>query len=176
MTQHLDHGSIPTFVERNPARHNQTIRTAASYRLLADPIEFSQNMAREIELGVLADLLMEDTPKQIDELRDRFQGLVEAAIERKDVPAIEGAFVGYHEFVTYALCDAREYGVALGAVMEQLRVGLTAVVDLWNRGTTFADAQSRDDVIRIRRKYGLPFVPDWSDTDMAKADEARSDG
>lgn len=172
MTTHLSHGDTTSFVERTPARHGQTIKEAATCRLLADPIEFSQNMARVIEHGVLADVLMEDTPKQIDELRQEFQSLVEAAIQRKDVPAITASFTEYHEFMTYALTEAREYGVAFGAVLEQLRVGLSEVVELRNRGLTFGDTQSHDDLIRLRRTHGLPYSSEWQDTDLAKAKEA----
>jgi hypothetical protein len=40
MTEHMDLGSKPNLVKRSPARYSQTIREAATHRLLADPIEF----------------------------------------------------------------------------------------------------------------------------------------
>ncbi len=171
MTKHLTHGSIPSFVERNPARHNQTMPLAETSRLLADPIEFSQNVARVIEHGLLAEVLMEDEPKQIDDLRQEFEFLVETAIRRKDVPAIAETFLEYHQFVTYALAESREYGVALGAVMEQLRVGLGGVVDLRNRGLTTGDIHAFEDLMRLRRKHDLPYSSGWGETDGAKVKE-----
>lgn len=165
MTRHMNHGSTPAFVERNPARHNQSIPLAETYRLLADPIEFSQNMARVIEHGVLAELFMEDEPQQIDDLQEEFQFLIDTAIRSRNMPAIEEAWARYGEFVTYAFAEAREYGVALGAVMEQLRVGLTAVVDLHNRGLTGGDVASLKDLGSLRRKHDLPYSSGWNETD-----------
>ncbi len=80
MTEHMDLGSTPNFVERPAARHNQTIREAATHRLLADPIEFSQNMARILTTGILDDVLIQDTPKQIDDIRSEFEYLIDQAL------------------------------------------------------------------------------------------------
>ncbi len=124
MTEHMDLGSTPNFVERNPARYNQTIREASTHRLLADPIEFSQNMARVLITGLLDDVLMQDAPKQVEDLQDELSYIMDQAVARKDLVAIEEVWMRYNEFVTYALCEAREYGVAMGAVMEQLRLTL----------------------------------------------------
>ena len=120
MTEYMDLGSTPNFVERPAARHNQTIREAATYRLLADPVEFSQNMARVLITGLLDDVLMQDAPKQVEDLQDEFSYIMDQAVARKELVAIEEVWMRYAEFVTYALCEAREYGVAMGAVMEQL--------------------------------------------------------
>lgn len=171
MSHHLDHGDTPAFVERNPARYNQTMRLATTERLLGNPTAFAQEMARVIEHGMLADLLMEDAPRQIEDLRQEFEFLVETAIRRKDVPAIAATFLQYHQFMTYALGESREYGVALGAVMEQLRVGLTGLVDLSHRGLTTGDVMALKDLGRLRREHGLPFSSGWQDTDGAELTE-----
>jgi len=171
VTHHLHHGDTPAFVERNPARYNQTTRLAETQQLLANPIVFAQEMARVIEHGMLSDLLMPDAPRQIDDLRQEFEFLVETAIRRKDLEAIAATFLEYHQFMTYALGESREYGVALGAVMEQLRVGLTGIVDLSHRGVTTGDAYAFDNLGRLRREHGLPFSSGWEDTDGAKVKE-----
>lgn len=68
----------------------------------------------------------------------------------------------------YAEGDAREYGIALGAVMEHLRVGLAHVVDLRNRGLTHADAMAHNDLQRLRLKYRLEWSPAYKETDLSK--------
>ncbi len=168
MTHHLHHGDTPAFVERNPARYNQTMRLTETHRVLGNPIVFAQEMARVIEHGMLSDLLMPDEPKQIDELRQEFEFLVDTAIRRKDLAAIAATWLHYHEFMTYALGESREYGVALGAVMEQLRVGLAGIVDLSHRGLTAGDVMAVKDLGRLRREHDLPFSSGWTDTDGAK--------
>ncbi len=168
MTEHMDLGSTPNFVERNSARYNQTIREAATHRLLADPIEFSQNMARILTTGILDDVLIQDTPRQIDDIRSEFEYLMDQALRQKDLAAAEDVFQEYVSFVTYAEGDAREYGIALGAVMEHLRVGLGHVVDLRNRGLTHADAMAHNDLQRLRLKYRLEWSSGYKETDLSK--------
>ena len=167
MTEHMDLGSKPNFVERNPARYNQTIREAATHRLLADPIEFSQNMARILITGLLDDVLMQDAPKQVEDLQDEFSYIMDQAIASKDCVAIEEVWTRYVEFVTYALCEAREYGIAMGAVVEQLRVGLGSVVDLSRRGLTFGDVQSFKELGELRQKYNFRYSSGFEETDYA---------
>lgn len=167
----MSHGDTPAFVERNPARYNQTMQLAETERLLGNPIAFAQEMARVIEHGMLADLFMEDAPGQIDDLRQEFEFLVETAIRRKDLPAIAATFLQYHQFMTYALGECREYGVALGAVMEQLRVGLTGIVDLSHRGLTTGDVASLKDLGSLRRKHDLPYSSGWNETDGARVEK-----
>ena len=168
MTEHMDLGMNPNFVERNPARYNQTIKEAATHRLLADPIEFSQNMARVLITGLLDDVLMQDAPKQVGDLEGEFSHIMDQAMATKDQMAIEEVWVKYTEFMTYALCEAREYGVAMGAVMEQLRLGLVGVVDLSRRGLTRADCMSHNDLQRLRLKYGLEWSSAYEETDLSK--------
>lgn len=67
-------------------------------------------MARVIEHGMLSDLLMPDEPRQIDDLRQEFEFLVETVIQRKDLAAIAATWLHYHEFMTYAPGESREYG------------------------------------------------------------------
>lgn len=167
----MDHGSVPSFVERPDARYNQTIREASTSRLLADPIEFAQNMARLIEVGTLEEVLIQDTSRQVEDIREEFELLIDTAIRRKDLAAVEELFAVFNGFVTSAFHDAREYGVALGAVMEQFRVGLTGVVDLRNRGLTFGDVQSLEDLGRLRRKHNLPHRGGDRETDDAASRE-----
>lgn len=166
----MEHGAIPNFVERNPARYNQTMREAATHRFLADPIEFAQNMARILETGLLEDLLIQDEPRQVQDFREEYEFMIDTAIRRKDVHVVEELLAEYHGFVTSALNDAREYGVALGAVMEQLRVGLAGVVDLRNRGLTFGDVQVKNDLQSLRRKHGLPRSGAQNEADVPRAE------
>jgi len=134
----------------------------------ADPIEFSQNVARILQQGLLDDLLIQDVPKQIEDIRLEFEYLMDQALRQKDITAAEDVWQEYVSFVTYAESDAREYGIVLSAVMEQLRVGLGHVVDLRNRGLTYGDAQSKNDLQRLRRKHGLPRAGVRQETDFAK--------
>jgi len=167
MTEHMDLGSTPNFVERPAARYNQTIREAATHRLLADPIEFSQNMARVLITGLLDDVLMQDAPRQVEDLQNEFGYIMEQAVARKDLVAIEEVWMRYVEFVTYALGEAREYGVAMGAVMEQLRLGLVGVVDFSRRGLTFGDVQSFKELGELRQKYNFKYSSGFEETDYA---------
>jgi len=175
MTDHLGHGTLPNFVERNPARYNQTIREAATYRLLANPVEFSQNMARVFATGLLEEALIHDAPKQIENLRDEFAYLVDQAIERADKAAVESCFTLFNEFFGYALMEARKYGVALGAVMEQHRVGLSGMVDLKHRGLTTGDVSTLKDLQRLRQRHDLEKSSVWEETDLARDEAAAAD-
>ncbi len=99
-----------------------------------------------------------------------FEYLMDQALRQKDVKAAEDVFQEYVSFVTYAEGDAREYGIALGAVMEHLRVGLGHVVDLRNRGLTHADCMAHNDLQRLRR-LRLKYRLEWSsgdETDLSK--------
>jgi len=55
----------------------------------SDPIEFSQNMARVLITGLLDDVLMQDAPKQVEDLQDEFSYMMDQAVARKDLVAIE---------------------------------------------------------------------------------------
>jgi hypothetical protein len=171
MTEHMDLGSKPNLVERNPARYNQTIREAANHRFLADPVAFAQNMSRILETGILDDVLMRDVPVQIDDMRQEFEYLMDQAMTSREPAAIADVWVKYTEFMLYALGEAREYGVAMGAVMEQLRLGLVSVVDLSRRGLTFGDTQSFTELGKLRRKYGFRFSAEFDETDLSKIKE-----
>jgi len=133
----------------------------------ADPIEFSQNMARVLITGLLDDVLMQDAPNQVEDLQEQFSHMMDQAVARKDLVAIVEVWVKYTEFVTYALSEVREYGVAMGAVMEQLRLGLVSVVDLSRRGLTFGDTQSFNELGQLRRKYNFKFSSGFEETDYA---------
>jgi hypothetical protein len=124
-------------------------------------------MARVLITGLQDDVLMQDVPKQGADLQDEFGYLMDQATASKDQAAIEEVWMKYAEFVTYALCEAREYGVAMGAVMEQLRLGLVSVVDLSRRGLTFGDTQSFTDLVKLRRKYDYKYSSGFEETDYA---------
>ncbi len=104
----------PGTVERPPARYNMTVEEAEAIQLLHDPIEFAQNIGRVLEQGELSDVLMVDVPKQVDDARRRFETLLELAVERGDTAVIQKALGEYIDFVTGALAEAREYGIAFG--------------------------------------------------------------
>ena len=60
---------------------------------------------------------------------------------------------------------------SLGAVKEQLRIGLSAVVDLSNRGLVFGDMQAHNDLQRLRRKHDMPPSSSYGGTDYATIKE-----
>lgn len=167
-------GDIMAPVERPKTRYGMTPEEAKAHRLLSDPIEFSQNIARELLGGDMDGILIDDTPKQIDELRNEFEWMLDQAIERHDKPAATDAFIQYTEFVTYALHQAQEHGVALGAVMEQLRNGLSGVAGLSRRGLIFGDVQTLKDLQELRRKHDLKPSSQYAKTDLAKAEESEA--
>lgn len=146
---------IPGTVERPATRHNMTIDETKAYRLLQDPIDFAQNMGRALWCGELQPILMNDVPDEVDDVRSEFESLLDMAIERGEATAIQDVFIQYTEFVTGALGDAREYGIAEGVVLEQLRVGLLEISDLKQRGMTYVDGRTRNDMTELRRKYNL---------------------
>jgi len=129
-------------------------------------------MAHVIECGMLSDLLMHDAPQQIEDHREQFEFMIENVIRRQDMPAITETFRRYTEFVTYALTDAHEYGVAMGAVMEHLRVGLSGGVDLQNRGLTKGDMGSIQDLQNLRRKYDLRSRAEDPEAQIAETEGA----
>ncbi len=158
---------IPGTVERPPARHNMTIEEAETLRLLHDPIDFAQNIGRVLEQGELQAVLMADVPTQVEEARNRFASLLELAVERGERSAIQDVMGRYTDFVIQALGEAREYGVAWGAVLEQLRVGLLEIHDLKQRGMTYSDAMTAKTTSELRRKHNLlpsdQALDDYSD-------------
>lgn len=142
-------------VERPPARYNQSIQEAAALKVLHDPIEFAQNFKRSIAESDLEALELAVLPKQVDDQRNELRRMLDLAIERKDMEAIRAVRDHYEDFLHYAFGEAQEYGVALGAVLEQLRVGLVSVHELQHRGLTFGDVSERQSIAEIRRKHGL---------------------
>jgi hypothetical protein len=167
----MNHGDTIAFVERNPARYGKHIDLADAERFLADPIEFSQNIARLLSLGTLHELLMEDVPRQVEDQCAQLEYMVETAHRRKDVPAATAAFDKYTDVVRGGLSEAREYGVAMGAVMEQLRIGLLRIVDLKNRGLTSYDMSILNDLQKLRQEHNLRSTSGHEDTDLAKAEK-----
>jgi hypothetical protein len=152
------HESSADSVDLNRARYALAIREAQATRLLADPIAFSQTMGNELIEGSMEDLLINENPKQIGKLRDEFDRLMDEALERRDTDATLDIYHHYSDFLTYALNEARHYGYAMGAIVEQLRIGLIGVVELRNRGMTFGDTQTYSALQRLRQKHGLALT------------------
>lgn len=161
------HQDIPGTVERPPGRHNIRIDEAEAIYLLHDPIDFAQNIGRVLEQGELQGVLMKDVPNQVDDARCRFESLLEIAVERGEQAVTKDVMIKYTEFVTAALAEAREYGIAWGAVLEQLRVGLLEIVDLKARGMSYSDVRTQEEISKLRRKYNLvasdQALDDYSD-------------
>jgi len=151
----MNHGDTPNWKSFSPARYNKSVKHAETEQFLADPIAFAQNIDRVVSVGCLQELLLRDVPLNVDDLRDEWEVLVGQAIERGDREIIQEVFMCYTEFLMYATQEARELGVAIGAVMEQFRTGLVAIVDQTNRGLSDIDIREKQSMQDLRRKYGF---------------------
>lgn len=166
----MAHGDIMNPVERPKTRYGMLPDEAKTHRLLSDPIEFSQNIARELYGTDLDGVFSEDMPKQLDDLRTEFEYMVDQAIERHDKLAAKDVFNRYTEFITYAIGEAHEYGIAIGAIMEQLRTGVAGVADLSRRGLIYGDVMQLKDLQKLRRQHDMKCSSLYAETDLMRAE------
>jgi hypothetical protein len=141
---------IPTMVERPIARAGMREDESRAAALVEDAVEFAQNIGRVLESGDLQGILMTDMPVVPEQHLHELQAMLREAIERRDWDAARKIGDTLDDETTSSLHDAREYGIALGTVLEQLRGGLLEIVRLRNAGMTRHDRSVADTIAELR--------------------------
>lgn len=142
--------------------------------LLNDPVGFAQDTSRELQRTDLDGVLIDDAPKQIDDLRTEFEYMFESDLRRDGSAAASDVLTAYTEFVTYALGQAQQYGIALGAVLEQFRAGLVRVADLSRRGFIYGDVSTLNDLQQLWRKRNPSPSTGYAKSDLEHADKEQA--
>lgn len=133
-------------VERSSARDGLTSREGAVMDLLEDPVEFAQNMHRTLySSSDLQELLSPDAPKRVDEIKSGMWEALGTAMERKNFDVAKEIHFTLESTINAAQGEAEEYGIAKGAIMEQLRQGLLELARLrFEDGTYTIDRMASD--------------------------------
>lgn len=142
-------------VERPIARAGLRDDESRAMDILEDPIEFAQNIARTLEGGELQGVLINALPVTEDKQLRELQGLLEEVIQQRDWEAVTRISNKLNDKTNAAADAAHEYGVALGAVMEQLRTGLLDVVRLRNAGETEYQRRAAEDIAKLKARVTL---------------------
>lgn len=160
MFKHVDDramdNDIPAMVERPICRDGLREDESRALALIEDPIEFSQNVARDLwSMHDLQGLLIEDLPSAPRRNLYALKAMLREAIARRDWTATEKISDMLDDEVTASLTTAREYGIAFGAVLEQLRGGLLDLARLHNAGATSNDQRVANDIAALRKLLSL---------------------
>lgn len=146
---------IHNMVERPITRAGLREDESRALAILEDPIEFSQNITRVLEGGELQGMLINAMPVTPEEQLRELQEMLREAIKRRDWNAATKLFDELDDETNAATSAAREYGIAIGAVMEQFRTGLLDTVRLRNAGMTRHDRRVAKEITELRSALGL---------------------
>ncbi len=159
MFKHVDERrmeqDIYNMVERPIERAGLRRDESEALAILEDSIEFSQNIARVLKGGELQGVLGDAMPVIPQQHLEELQQMLREAIRRRDWEAVDKISDKLSDETTSATIDAEEYGIAIGAVMEQLRSGLLEIERLRRAGMTSHDRRVDDEITELRSLLNL---------------------
>lgn len=120
--------------------------------LLASPIEFALRCAPDE--GALEEVFGREDPLH-EEMRDIWMTVLKQIVKNESKEAVLDALEQFGDFITDHYLHGVQYGITLGAVLEQYRTGLVKVMSHMDRAPDHSDGMRIESITRLCETHGI---------------------